>query len=66
MSAIWKFNNYCARLEELYDPTYAIPLLMPLPTKLAKLCNDQALLEDVWITWSNGKIPLWLGDCDVR
>ena len=66
MSAIQKFNNYCAHLEELYDPTYAILLPTPLLTKLAELHNDQVLLEDVWITWSNGEIPLWLGDHDVR
>ena len=67
MSAIGKFNNYCARLEELYNPTYTILLLTPLPTKLAELCNDQTLLKDVWITQSpEGETPLWLGDCDVR
>ena len=67
MSAIGKFNNYCARLEELYNPTYAIPLPTPLPTKLAELRNDQTLLEDVWITRSpEGETPLWLGDRDVR
>jgi len=66
MSAICKFNDYCALLEELYDPSYAIPLPTPLPTKLAELRNDQTLLEDVWITRSHGEIPLWLKDCDVR
>lgn len=45
---------------------YTVPLLTPLPTKLAELCNDQVLLEDVWITRSQGEIPLWLRDCDVR
>jgi len=66
MSAIRKFNNYCALLEELYDPSYAIPLPTPLPTKLAELRNDQSLLEDVWITRSHGEVPLWLKDSDVR
>jgi len=66
MSAIRKFNNYCALLEELYDPAYAIPLPTLLPTKLAELRNDQSLLEDVWITRSQGEVPLWLKDSDVR
>lgn len=66
MSAIRKFNHYCARLEELYDPSYAIPLPTPLPTKLAELRNDQTLLQDVWITRSHGEIPPWLEDRDVR
>lgn len=67
MSAIGKFNNFCARLEELYNPTFGIPLPTPLPTKLAELRNDQTLLEDVWITRSpEGETPLWLGDRDVR
>ena len=67
MSAIHKFNNYCTHLEELYNPTCAIPLPTPLPTKLAELCDDQTLLEDVWIMQSpHGEIPLWLGDRGVR
>ena len=66
MSVIRKFNNYCALLEELYNPSYAIPLPTPLPTKLAELCNDQTLLEDVWITCSEGEVPLWLKDPNVR
>ncbi|KIK10825.1 hypothetical protein PISMIDRAFT_20060 [Pisolithus microcarpus 441] len=64
MSAIRKFNHYCALLEDLYDPSYAIPLPTPLPTKLVELRNDQTLLEDVWITRSHGEIPLWLEDYD--
>ena len=67
MSAIGKFNNFCARLKELYNPTFGIPLPTPLPTKLAELRNDQTLLEDVWITQSlEGETPLWLWDRDVR
>jgi len=66
MSAIHKFNDYCVLLEELYDLLYSIPLQTVLLTKLAKLGNDQTLLEDVWITRSHGEIPLWLKDGDVR
>ena len=66
MSVIRKFNNYCALLKELYDPSYTIPLPTPLPTKLSELHNDQTLLEDDWITRSEGEVPLWLKDPDVR
>lgn len=62
MSSIHKYNNYCALLEELYDPSYGILL----PTKLAELHNNQTLLEDIWITCSHGDILLWLKDHDVR
>ncbi|KAG2092828.1 uncharacterized protein F5147DRAFT_821605 [Suillus discolor] len=66
MTALRKFNAYCERLEELYDPTYSIPLPMPLPTKLNDLCNDQSLMEDVWITPLTGDVPRWLEDQDIR
>ena len=66
MSSIRKYNDYCALLEELYDPSYGILLPTLLPTKLAELRNDQTLLEDIWITRSHGDIPLWLKDRDVR
>ncbi|KAG2088052.1 uncharacterized protein F5147DRAFT_748049 [Suillus discolor] len=65
MTALHKFNAYCERLEELYDPTYSIPLPMPLPTKLNDLRNDQSLMEDVWITPSTGDVPRWLEDQDI-
>ncbi|KAG2744422.1 hypothetical protein P692DRAFT_201808444 [Suillus brevipes Sb2] len=66
MTALRKFNAYCERLEELYDPAYGIPLPMPLPTKLNDLRNDQSLMEDVWITPSTGNVPRWLQDQDIR
>ncbi|KIJ58397.1 hypothetical protein HYDPIDRAFT_34233 [Hydnomerulius pinastri MD-312] len=66
MAAIKKFNKYCEQLEEHYDPSYAIPLPTPLPTKLADLRSDQTLLQDVWISPSTGEIPLWLEDSSVR
>lgn len=66
LTALRKFNAYCEHLEELYDPTYGIPLPTPLPTKLNDLRNDQSLLEDVWISPSTGDIPRWLEDQDVR
>ncbi|KAI9453747.1 hypothetical protein HD554DRAFT_2199295 [Boletus coccyginus] len=66
MSAIRKFNSYCEQLEELHDPAWSIPLPTPLPTKLNDLRNDQSLMEDVWITPSEGQIPRWLEDQVVR
>lgn len=66
MSAIRKFNTYCRQLEELYDPSWSIPLPTPLPTKLNDLRNDQSLMEDVWIAPSVGHIPRWMEDKDVR
>jgi hypothetical protein len=66
MTALRKFNAYCERLEELYNPAYGIPLPTPLPTKLNDLRNDQSLMEDVWITPSTGDVPRWLQDQDIR
>jgi hypothetical protein len=66
MTAIWKFNAYCERLEALYDPSWGVPLPCPLPTKLAELRVDHSLMEDVWITPSIGEVPRWLEDPDVR
>jgi hypothetical protein len=66
MTAIRKFNTYCARLEELYQPEWSIPLPKPLPTKLTRLRDDGNLMEDVWIAPSIGEIPRWLEDADVR
>ncbi|KAF8444153.1 hypothetical protein L210DRAFT_3611346 [Boletus edulis BED1] len=66
MSAIRKFNTYCAQLEELHDPSWLIPVLRPLPTKLNELRNDDSLMEDVWITPSLEQIPRWMDDKNVR
>jgi hypothetical protein len=66
MTALRKFNAYCERLGELYDPNCGIPLPLPLPTKLTELRNDQRLMEDIWITPSTGEVPRWLGDQNVR
>jgi hypothetical protein len=53
-------------MEQLYNPSYSIPLPSPLPTKLADLHSDQSLLHDVWITPAEGEIPRWLQDRDVH
>ncbi|KAG2154223.1 uncharacterized protein EDB93DRAFT_1239586 [Suillus bovinus] len=55
MAALRKFNAYCECLEALYDPHCSIPLSIPLPTKLTNLCNNQSLMEDIWITPFTGK-----------
>jgi len=66
MSAIRKFNTYCERLAELYDPSSGIPLPSLLPMKLVELHNDQSLLQDIWVAPSIDEIPHWLEDIDVR
>lgn len=66
MTAIRKFNLYCATLEELSDPAWSIPLPQPLPTELTNLRNCNHLMEDVWIHPSSGDVPRWLEDLDVR
>jgi hypothetical protein len=38
----------------------------PLPTNLNELRNDQSLMEDVWITPSEGEIPRWMEDRTIR
>jgi len=68
MKSIRKFNAYCEKLADLYDPASNIPLPLPLPTKLAELRDNSCLMEDVWITPSDPdeKIPSWLEDPDIR
>jgi len=66
MKSIRKFNAYCEKLDNLYDPASNIPLPLPLPTKLTELRDNSSLMEDVWITPSEGKPPLWLEDSDIR
>ncbi|PPR04246.1 hypothetical protein CVT26_004191 [Gymnopilus dilepis] len=66
ISAIKRYNRYCEQLEELYDPSYKIPLPTALPTKLDDLRQDPNLMEDVWIEPSEVETPLWLEDQDVR
>ncbi|KAI6142928.1 hypothetical protein EDD17DRAFT_1769009 [Pisolithus thermaeus] len=65
MSAICKYNTYCEQLSQLHDPSQAIRLPIPLPTKLVDLQNDTSLMEDIWITPSPGETPLWLQDADI-
>ncbi|KAK7008079.1 hypothetical protein R3P38DRAFT_3593313 [Favolaschia claudopus] len=66
LKAINKFNAGCATLEKLSPPNSSIPIPSPLSTQLNGLRNDPTLHEDVWITPSEGPIPRWLNDEDVR
>ena len=66
VAAIQRFNKYCATLQDLYNPEWSIPLPQPLPTTLRALREDPHLMEDVWITPSEGAIPRWLEDANVR
>jgi hypothetical protein len=66
MNAIRKFNMYCEKLEALYQPEWDIPLPAPLPVQLAVLRDASNLMEDVWISHTEGEVPWWLVDGDVR
>ena len=66
LSAIKKFNNYCSRLAVLHHSEWLVPLPEPLPLKLAELRDSKVLMEDVWITPSDGEVPRWLQDVDIR
>ncbi|KAJ7722723.1 hypothetical protein DFH07DRAFT_971788 [Mycena maculata] len=66
LKAIKKFNAGCETLEQLHPPQCNIPLPSPLSTQLNGLRNDPGLHEDIWITPSEGPIPRWLNDEDVR
>ncbi|KAJ6538413.1 hypothetical protein B0H10DRAFT_1763262, partial [Mycena sp. CBHHK59/15] len=66
LKSIHKFNEYCADLERLLPAGCKIPIPQPLSTALNGLRNDPSLHEDVWITPSQGQIPRWLNDVNVR
>ncbi|KAK7005995.1 hypothetical protein R3P38DRAFT_2556384 [Favolaschia claudopus] len=66
LKAINKFNEGCATLNRLRPFNCSIPIPSPLSTQLNGLRNDATLHEDVWITPSQGPIPRWLNDDDVR
>ncbi|KAJ7174941.1 hypothetical protein C8R46DRAFT_832782, partial [Mycena filopes] len=66
LKSIAKFNGYCAELEKLRPPGCKIPIPSPLSSQLNGLRSDTSLHEDVWITPSEGEIPRWLNDADIR
>ncbi|KAJ6469415.1 hypothetical protein C8R45DRAFT_837134 [Mycena sanguinolenta] len=66
LKLIHRFNENCAKLEDLCPVGCRIPLPAPLPTQLTALRADPTLHEDVCISPSLGQIPRWLNDDDVR
>ena len=66
LNSIRKFNKYCAKLDDLHDPAWLIPVPAPLPTNLALLRDDSSLMEDVWISRTHEEVPRWLEDSNVR
>jgi hypothetical protein len=66
LKAIKKFNKGCETLERLRPPQCNIPIPSPLSVQLNGLRNDPSLHEDIWITPSDGPLPRWLNDEDVR
>lgn len=66
MRSIRTFNKYCAKLADLHDPSWSIPVPAPLPTHLADLRDRLDLLEDVWISRREQSTPRWLSDFNVR
>ncbi|KAJ7850971.1 hypothetical protein B0H13DRAFT_2360391 [Mycena leptocephala] len=66
LKAIKNFNTGCETLERLRPSNCNIPIPSSLSTQLNSLRNDPSLHEDVWITPSDGPIPRWLNDEDVR
>ena len=66
MNVIHKFNRYCEVLQNVHHPEWNILLPEPLPTQLSVLHNSSILMEDVWITQSQGEVSKWLEDADVQ
>ena len=68
LTAIRKFNKYCATLAKLHKPEWGIPLPAPLPVTLDSLRGNGStiLMEDVWISRTPGSLPRWLEDSDMR
>lgn len=50
----------------MYNPTWNIPLPLPLPTALADLRDRSNLMEDVWVSTSETKLQPWLDNPDIR
>ncbi|KAI1788529.1 hypothetical protein LXA43DRAFT_894498 [Ganoderma leucocontextum] len=66
MTAIRKFNQYCAIMKKLYQPTWNFPLPAELPEELNTLREDSNLLSDVWVTRVTPTVPRWMEDPHVR
>ncbi|EMD30807.1 hypothetical protein CERSUDRAFT_60815 [Gelatoporia subvermispora B] len=70
LTAIRKFNKYCAMLAaeaQQHNVPSTFPLPLPLSTDLAKLRDDPNLYDDVWITpLPHEGRPRWLEEQSVR
>ncbi|KAF4568584.1 hypothetical protein EYR40_010011 [Pleurotus pulmonarius] len=66
LAAINKYNTLCGTLKKLHDPSWLVPLPKPLPTQLSALRDAQVLMEDIWITPYEVRIPRWLENVDIR
>jgi hypothetical protein len=53
-------------MRELHKPAWSIPIPQSLPIDLGALRDSVDFMEDVWISRSQGPIPRWLEDHDVR
>ncbi|KAF8911099.1 hypothetical protein CPB84DRAFT_1842351 [Gymnopilus junonius] len=66
LTALEEFNAYCAKLTNAHDPSWNVPLPIPLPTKLADLQDNPGLMEDIWVLSSDMTPQPWLDDPDIR
>ena len=48
------------------NPSWNIPIPLPLPTKLAELRDQSDLMEDVWVSPSTAAPQPWLVDPNVH
>lgn len=67
LTAIKRFNGYCAELAKLRPPGSTFHVPRPLPIDLAVLREDPTLTEDVWIAPTFTETPpRWLEEPEVR
>ncbi|KAG8924039.1 hypothetical protein FRC02_010683 [Tulasnella sp. 418] len=66
LTAIKKFNGYCATLSKTANPNWNIALPRPLSTVLDSLKDDPYLYEDVWVDSLPNGPPRWMCDEQVR
>lgn len=66
LRAIARYNALCDRLKVLLPQGETFPLPEKLPDDLARLKNEPALLEDVWLSTESAAAGPWLTDKAVR
>ncbi|KAJ7578925.1 hypothetical protein C8J56DRAFT_797027 [Mycena floridula] len=68
MNGLRKYNKYVAIMKEEAEnlPDLRMVIPQPLPLHLEKLRDVSDLMEDVWVTPSEGDPPPWLIDPRVR